>query len=92
VTKTIAIIIALSIALAGCGEPRYLGGRYYPTYGVLNESSHRSDAVCYEISFGNVIWGLVLIESVIFPLYFFGFSLYNPVRLKTGDHDDCTWR
>lgn len=88
--------MALSILLvAGCGEPKFLGkgGKqtYYPTYGLFNESSSRSKNVCYAISVGNVIWSIILVETIIFPIYFVGFSLWNPVRVKEGPDDQCTY-
>lgn len=93
--KTIALVVALSILLAGCGHPQYLGQgseqKYYPTYGLFNETSSKSKNVCYEISVGNVIWSVILIETVVFPVYFVGWSIYNPVRLKKGPDDQCTF-
>lgn len=93
--KTIAIVVALSFLLAGCGRPQYLGSgseqKLYPTYGLFNDSSSRSKNVCYEISVGNVIWSIILAETVIFPIYFVGWSIYNPTRLKKGPDDTCTF-
>ncbi len=92
--KSIALIVALSVLLAGCGSPQYLGETqktYYPTYGFFNESSSKSKNVCYELSVGNVIWSIILVETVIFPIYFVGFSLWNPVRLKKGPDDQCAF-
>lgn len=86
---TLAALAVIGMILTGCGQPRILGGKYYPTYGVLNESSSRSKHVCYEVSFGNVIWSFILIETVVFPAYFIGFSLFNPVRMKKNADDDC---
>ena len=94
-TRTIAVVAVLSLLLAGCGRPQYLGQgpvqKYYPTYGLFNEGSSKSKNVCYEISVGNVIWSIILIETFIFPIYFVGWSIYNPVRLKTGPDDQCTF-
>ncbi len=91
----IVAIVALSVALAACGRPQYLGDTdaqktYYPTYGLFNEASNKSSKVCYELSAGNVIWSIILVETVIFPVYFIGWSIYNPVRLKKGLDDQCT--
>lgn len=38
---------------------------------------------------GNVILGIILIETIVFPAYFLGWSLYNPVRLKKSPDDSC---
>ena len=94
-TKAVVLIIALSLLLAGCGKPQYLGNsaeqKYYPTYGLFNESSAKSRHACYSISVGNVIWSIILAETIIFPVYFVGWSIYNPTRLKNGPDDQCTF-
>lgn len=93
--RSIAVVVALSLFAAGCGKPQYLGDgkdqKYYPTYGLFNEGSSKSRHVCYEISVGNVVWSIILIETIIFPLYFVGWSIYNPARLKRGPDDQCTF-
>lgn len=89
--RTIVAAVAASLIVAGCGTPLDVGDKTYPTYGLFNQHSSRSDKVCYETSVGNVIWGVLLVETLIAPIYFFGFSLYNPVRLKSGPNDDCSY-
>lgn len=89
--KAIAFVIAASMALASCGRPQTFNGKDYPTYGLFNEAGSHSNNICYTTSIGNIVWSILLIETVIFPVYFIGFSLYNPSRLKHGDHDDCSF-
>lgn len=86
--KWCAIVTSLAI-LTGCAEPRKLNGDgvEYPTYGMLNEASNRSDSVCYRMSVGNVILSVIFSETVVIPVYLIGFSLYEPVRFaESGDH------
>ena len=86
--KIIAAVAAATVLLSGCGRPALFtvdgNTKYYPTYGFFNESSDRSKNVCYEVSIGNVIWSIILIETIVAPIYFIGFSLFNPVDVKTG--------
>lgn len=89
--RLIAVLIVLSLALSGCGQPLTMGTKTYPTYGLFNESTDKSKDVCYKISVGNVIWSIILVETIIAPIYFVGFSLYNPVRMKKDAHDECTY-
>ena len=88
--KLIVLAVALSLLLAGCGHPLETKKMTYPTYGLFNEGSSKSKNVCYEISVGNVVWSIILIETVVMPIYFVGWSLYNPVRLKRSADDQCT--
>ena len=93
--KAILITLIFSLLLAGCGEPRYLGPdtarKRYPSYGVFNEASERSNHVCYEMSIGNVMLGLLLFETVVFPVYIVGWVLYDPIRMKRDQSDDCSF-
>jgi len=80
--KSIVSILLISIILCSCGQPIKFENKWYPTYGLFNMNGYKSDKMCYEISVGNVVWSIILIETVIFPIYFVGFSLYNPVGVK----------
>jgi hypothetical protein len=93
VKKAIVLVVVLSVFLVGCGSPRTLGEgsarRQYPTYGVFNEDTSRSNNVCYEVSAGNVVWSIILVETIVAPVYFIGYSIKNPVRLKKDANDSC---
>lgn len=61
---------------------KLLGGVEYDTYGLLNQDDKKNPDIHYEVIWGNVIWGFVLAETIIAPIYFFGFSLFEPVGPK----------
>lgn len=87
--KLITAAMAATLLLSACGQSRDLNvngnTKHYPTYGFFNESTDRSKNVCYELSVGNVVWSIILIETIVAPIYFIGFSLFNPVDVKTGE-------
>jgi hypothetical protein len=79
----------MTLMLSACGQPQLLAppglpGKVYPTYGLFNQDQSRSDRVCYAISVGNVVWSIILIETIVAPIYFLGFSLFNPVGVNNG--------
>ena len=81
--KILALTVCLSfMCLVGCGKPRYIDGTLYDTCGVFNQDECKNDNIQYTISVGNVVWSILLSETVIFPIYFIGFSIWNPVGLK----------
>jgi hypothetical protein len=84
--KTVAGLAAATLILTGCGSPQELTvagkSKEYPTYGFINADTMKSANVCYEVSIGNVIWSIVLVETIAAPIYFLGFSLFNPVSVK----------
>jgi hypothetical protein len=86
----LAALIAVSLVLSGCGQPLSTNQKTYPTYGLFNESTDKSKDVCYKISVGNIVWSIILVETIVAPIYFVGFSLYNPVRMKKSANDDCS--
>jgi hypothetical protein len=40
--------------------------------------------MCYEASFGNIVWSVLTIETVILPVYFIGWSIFNPIGEKVN--------
>lgn len=73
-----ALILTLSLTLAGCADNKVINGTTYETYGLLNRDEVRDPNIVYTISTGNVIWGILLCETIVAPLYFFGWSIYEP--------------
>ncbi|PJB09480.1 MAG: hypothetical protein CO120_09845 [Gammaproteobacteria bacterium CG_4_9_14_3_um_filter_38_9] len=86
--KLIAIIISASL-LAACGNPASFKiedkVKKYPTYGFFNSDTQKSEKICYEVSVGNVVWSIILVQTIVAPVYFIGFSLFNPVTIKNVD-------
>lgn len=79
---SIILIFTLSVLFFGCADSLTQNGKTYYSFGIVNEDAYRSDDVVYQVCFGNVFWSIVLIETVIFPIYVIGWSLWKPVRLK----------
>lgn len=80
--KKIIIVGLLASLLTGCGQPLAVNNKVYPTYGFFNEDTSKSKDMCYEVSVGNVVWSIIGIENIIMPVYFIGFSLFNPISKK----------
>lgn len=83
--KFLAPLIALSLMLSGCADPMTVNNETYESYGPLNEGANKSDKVCYRVVAGNVVWSIILIETIIAPIYFLGFSIMEPYKLKNPD-------
>lgn len=72
---------ALALAVVDCGNPIQACGKTYPTYGLFNSELADPD-VKYTIIPGNVVWSIILVETIFAPVYFVGFSLYEPVTVS----------
>lgn len=80
--KKIITTALIAAALSACGTPMDYAGKHYPTYGLFNKDTTKSEKMCYDVSVGNVIWSIILIETVVMPVYFVGWSLWEPVGPK----------
>ena len=79
---SILIVAILALSFSGCADRKTVNGVTYETYGLLNSNDKENPNIQYELSIGNIVWGIILIETVIAPIYFFGFSLWEPVGPK----------
>lgn len=82
----ISIIVLLSFLLLSCGHDKVVNGVERQTIGLIsiliNDPSITEPKwpdVKYKVIWGNVIWGAILIETIIAPIYFFGFSMFEPI-------------
>ena len=66
--------------LASCGDSIVYKGKKYETYGLFNKDEVRDENIEYRLILGNAIWGIILVETIVAPVCFYGFSLYEPVR------------
>lgn len=78
----ICTVLVGSIFLCGCGDPKTINGVRYNTYGFINADSEKSSQVEYRVIYGNVIWSIILCNTIVAPVYFLGFDLYEPIGLK----------
>ena len=82
-------IFCLLFAAAGCGSDMVVNGKERKTIGcinlVVNDSSimeQKAADVQYKVIWGNIVWAVILSGTVIMPIYFIGFSMFEPVGSK----------
>jgi len=79
--KVIVLFVCLGL-LIGCADSMVIDGTEYESYGLLNKKDNRDEDVKYKLVLGNLIWSILLVQTVVAPIYFIGFSLYEPVGIK----------
>ena len=83
--KVIALTLAVALA-TGCADNRKLPQidkhEELPTYGLFDKADEKRECVNYELQWGNIVWSAIFMPSVIIPLYFIGFSIYEPVSVN----------
>lgn len=77
----VLIGLILVVSLASCAQTE-------DSYGLLNKEEVRVDGVKYCTIVGNVLWGIILIKTIIAPVYFFGFSTMEPCPNQPKDEID----
>jgi len=88
--KLISLLCAgVLVVMIGCGSDKVVNGKECKTIGLVNILANDSSImetkrqdVQYRVIWGNIIWGGVLIGTVIAPVYFWGFSMFEPVGPK----------
>lgn len=78
--KMIATLCA-ALLLAGCSNPMTHEGKTYDSYGLIS-SNEKSDKVCYKTNITDVVLGVIFFETIIVPIYTFGFDMYEPQKMK----------
>lgn len=86
--KSLLVLAVVScLALTACGaDDKTIEGIKYGTYGVVNFGEMRNPNIQYEISGWSIFWSILFSETVVVPIYFIGWDLYEPVNKK-----DPTW-
>ncbi len=75
------IIPLLTLLIVGCGDSKIIDGKHYDTHGIITMDA-RDPCIIYKPIVGNAILGFMFSASIVAPIYFFGFSLWEPVEKK----------
>lgn len=81
IVKVLVLLLCLSF-LSGCADTKVIDNVEYDTYGLFSKDEKMNLNIQYELVWGNIIWGAVLCETIVAPIYFWGFSCWEPVGPK----------
>lgn len=84
--QLLSIVLIFSVLLTSCADTlEYTNSDgeqvVAESTGAFNKSK-RDPNVEYELCVGNVVWSIILVETLIAPLYFIGWSIMEPVSVK----------
>jgi uncharacterized lipoprotein NlpE involved in copper resistance len=83
--KLIVILLLISLVIMGCGNSKTIDGVEYDTIGIISQEEDKNPNIQYKPIWGNIIWGSLLSGTLIAPIYFFGFSMWEPVGKKDNN-------
>jgi len=68
--------------LSACAEGKELDGKYYETYGFINIDEVKDPCVVYKGDTGSLVMGIIFSETVVAPVYIFGYDFFEPKGIK----------
>ena len=88
--KLLSVLIAIifCMSLISCGNIKAIDGKVYDTYGLFSAHYNRNPNIEYRVIVGNIFWSVILVQTIVAPIYFIGFSLFEPVCKKSGTKND----
>jgi hypothetical protein len=83
------MVVIIATTMSGCADNKRISTvennqtvtRVYAPYGIFSQNKENPN-VEYEVSIGNVVWGVILFETIIAPIIIFGWYLWEPVGPK----------
>lgn len=86
--KKLITTAMMALALAGCSHSLTTPDHTYKPYGLINDTK-KSDKVCYDTNVADVILGVIFMETIVAPIYIFGFNVEEPTSLKDPKTGEC---
>lgn len=83
-SKVAAVALA-ALTLAGCAQSKTICGVDRDPYGLINEDDAKSPDVRYDPSWGNILLGAFFVETILLPIYFWGYAAFEPEGSKSGN-------
>jgi len=82
--KAIATTLVAIMLTTGCADNKNLpvgtngSSVEVRSYGIIDKEDEKQECVNYSLAWGNIVWSSLLVYTVAAPIYFVGFSLYEP--------------
>lgn len=79
---TYLVVVSMLCLTMACGDTKVINGVEYDTVGLMSE---KNPDIEYRVIFGNIVWSVLLVETIFAPIYFLGWSIQEPVGVKNSD-------
>lgn len=82
----IGFVLLVITLLTSCADSQefVIDGKpvYVEPYGWANYQELKNDSIIYEANMGNIVWSVILSETIVVPVWLTGWQFYEPVRKK----------
>ncbi len=87
--KLLFAILSLTVLLSSCADSKTFidnkGVEFTAEpYGWYDYDEVKIDTVIYKPCIGNIVWDVILSETLVVPIWLTGWQFYEPVGLKTS--------
>jgi hypothetical protein len=83
--KLLLLVLVASMTVTSCADSRAfeIDGKneVVQAYGWMNPAV-KNDSINYRVCVGNLVWSIVLSETILAPVIITGIGLYEPVSKK----------
>ena len=80
------LLLFVIISFTSCADSKELTINnqhvYVKPYGWADYETAKNDSVMYRVSVGNVVWSVLLSETIVAPIILTGWYLYEPIKKK----------
>lgn len=91
--KKIFLALSAAFMLASCADSKVINinGKDVEVkpYGWMNSESRKVEGVKYDVCAGNIVWSIVLGETIVAPVLFTGLAFFEPVGYDAPSSYKC---
>ena len=86
---SIILIVCMVSVFAGCGNDMVMKNdrgqitQRYEQIGIF-ELSEMNSNIEYQVVWGNVVWSILLCQTIVVPVVLIGWYLYEPIGVKAN--------
>lgn len=84
--KLFVLLVMAVIMLSSCADSKTLliNGKetVVKPYGWADSQDVKVPGVVYKVNVGNIIWSVILSETIVIPVWLTGWQLMEPVKVK----------
>jgi hypothetical protein len=85
--KIVLFLMAITLLITSCADSKKFkradGTEFVAhAYGWADRDTYHINGVEYEVCGGNIVWSILTCETIVGPMIFTAFGLYEPVAYK----------
>jgi len=79
---SLLIVFAIPFIISSCADSKEIdiNGKmeHVEPYGWADYQDLKNDSVIYKVSVGNIVWSVLLCQTIVVPIWLTGYGFYEP--------------